>query len=182
MAPDDLLRKAQRGDPQALDTLFRREWQPIYAMIYRSVQNRAEAEDLTQDVFLRALKALDRYQETGAPFGAFLAAIARNLLRNKWRQKRPAQVDLDHLPELASRRSGPEDSVLASDRRHRINDVLATLPPDYQTVIRLRIFEDRPAAEVAALMGRSPGAIRVLQHRALTALRSKLPEGTRQWI
>ncbi|MDI3340949.1 MAG: sigma-70 family RNA polymerase sigma factor [Sphaerobacter sp.] len=180
MTDDDLLRQAQRGDRHALDRLFRREWQPVYGLIYHSVQNRAEAQDLTQEVFLRALKGLDRYEQRGIPFRAFLTTVARNLLRDRWRRPGPTLVTIDAAGDLATA-EGPEQQVLAASTAERLRAHLATLPPDYQTVLRLRLLEDRPVAEVAALMGRSPGAIRTLQHRALTALRGRvLEEGMRR--
>jgi RNA polymerase sigma-70 factor (ECF subfamily) len=177
MGDDHLVSKAQQGDSAALDTLFRREWKPVYALIYRSVRNRAEAEDLTQDAFLRTLKAFGRYQDTGVPFRAFLATVARNLVRSHWRRQSLPAVDLDNSLELISKDAGPDIVAIAGDARRHLDAALAQLPDDYQTVIRLRVYEDRTTAEVAVMMNRSPGAIRVLQHRALIALRARLPEG-----
>jgi RNA polymerase sigma-70 factor (ECF subfamily) len=161
----------------ALNTLFRREWKPIYTLIYQAVQNRAEAEDLTQEAFLRTLKAFDRYQNTGVPFRAFLATVARNLVRSHWRRRPLPTVDLGSDLEIISEDDGPDILAIAGDARRHLDTALAELPNDYQTVIRLRIYEDRSTAEVATMMNRSVGAIRVLQHRALIALRSRLPEG-----
>lgn len=178
MAEDQLLRRAQQGDPQAIEALCRREWRPVYGLLYRTLGNRAEAEDLTQEVFVRALQALDRYQDTGVPFHAFLTTIARNLLRSQWRRKVPHLVELDGVPDMRSHEQGPETTLLASERRRQLEQALATLAPDYQTVIRLRLLEERSSEEVAALMDRSPGAVRVLQHRALAQLRSRLRKGS----
>ncbi|HEX5502222.1 MAG TPA: sigma factor [Thermomicrobiales bacterium] len=66
MGDDPLLERARRGDRQALEELCRREWRPVYALVYHAVQDRAEAEDLTQEVFLRALRSLGRYRATRA--------------------------------------------------------------------------------------------------------------------
>ena len=179
MGDRQLVRKAQQGNPEALDTLFRREWRPIYAQIYQAVQNRAEAEDLTQESFIRALRALDRYQDTGVPFRAFLATVARNLVRSHWRRARHSTLDIDRALDLASNDIGPESSAVAVDGRDRLDNVLRTLPADYETVIRLRIYEDRSTAEVAALMHRSPGAVRgaAAPSPCRTAC-SPLPEGS----
>ncbi|HUG16146.1 MAG TPA: sigma factor, partial [Thermomicrobiales bacterium] len=65
METDDLVRQAQSGSRTALEELCRREWRPVYDLVYRTVQNRDEAQDLTQEVFLRALRSLDRFQDTG---------------------------------------------------------------------------------------------------------------------
>lgn len=176
MTYDQLLRKAQQGDPKALDELCRREWRPIYALVYHAVQNRAEAEDLTQEVFLRALRALDRYCDSGVPFRSFLSTVARNLLRDRWRYRSPSLVDLDHGVGIASGEVGPEDLVLADAERDQLQQALTFVADDYQTVIRLRLLEGRPTAEVATLMGRNAGAIRVLLHRAIGSLRTRLDE------
>ncbi len=179
MSEDDLLKSAQRGDPVALEELCRREWKPVYALVYRAVQNRVEAQDLTQEVFLRALKSLDRYRDTGTPFRAFLATVARNLLRDRWRRKTPYLVDLEKAHELVSPTDGPEEWALAESSLAPLRQAFGALPSEYQTVIRLRILEARAVGEVATLMGRTPGAIRQLQRRAIVSLRNTLHEGSR---
>ncbi len=182
MGDDQLLRQARDGDRRALDELCHREWRPVYALLYHGVRDRAEAQDLTQEVFLRALRSLDRYREGAAPFGAYLATIARNLLRDRWRRKALGFVDLDQLDYVdnAARAAGgeadPLERLLADAEHDRLCRALAALPADYQTVIHLRIVEGRAGAEVARLMGRSPDAVRQLQHRALVALRAALCE------
>ena len=177
MGEQQLLYRARQGDTEALEELCRREWQPVYRLVARAVSNRAEAEDLTQEVFLRALRALDRYQETGVPFRAFLATIARNLIRTRWKSRRGGPVNLADWPELPGDEDGPEEAAIAASERAELRRALDTLSADYQTVLRLRLLDGRPTDEVAALMGRSPGAVRVLQHRALTALRAVLQKG-----
>lgn len=176
MTEDQLLTRAQRGDQCALEELCRREWRPVYGVVYQAVGNPADAQDMTQEVFLRALKSLDRYQQTGAPFHAYLATIARNMVRDRWRLKVPALIDIDAAHELPSPSAGPEESALSSAERERLTRGLATLPPDYQTVIRLRILEGRPTADVARLMNRNAAAVRQLQHRAIVMLRARLLE------
>ena len=179
MPGDDLVRRAQTGDVRALEQLCSREWRPIYAIVYATTRNAMDAEDLTQEVFLRALKAFDRYEDRGVPFRAFLATVARNLVRNRWRQKTPAQVGLDNTSEIRSSAPGPEeDAILHSDLGH-LADVFSTLPDDYQLVLQLRVLEGLPSSEVAERMQRSPAAVRVLQHRALVALRTAFIKGAR---
>lgn len=174
MTDDQLLEMAQRGDRAALEELCRREWRPVYGVVYQAVGNRADAQDLTQEVFLRALRSLDRYQRTGVPFRAYLATIARNLVRDGWRKKRPPLVGLDHASEIPFEGLGPEERTLSSFEKERLQASLATLSADYQTVIRLRVLDGLPTPEVARIMNRNPAAVRQLQHRALTALRARL--------
>lgn len=177
---DDLVQRAQRGDRQALDALFQREWQPVYAMIYHAVRDPTEAQDLTQEVFLRALRTLGRYEDRGTPFRAFLATVARNLVRDRWRRRAPTVVPIDHATDLPAAGDGPEQQVVSAISTARLREHLAALPHDYELVLRLRLIEDRTVAEVAALMGRSPGAVRVLQHRALATLRNRVQEASRR--
>ena len=150
----------------------------MFAIVYHAVHNRMEAEDLTQEAFLRALKALDRYQETGVPFRAFLATVARNLVRDGRRGRHVVHIPLDDVPEPAAPQDGPEQSAIAAAEIARLGQGMARLAPDYQTVLRLRLIDGRTAEEVATLMDRSPGAVRVLQHRALIALRAALQKGS----
>jgi len=176
---DDLLAKAMRGERAALDALCNREWRAVYGIAYAALGNVAEAQDLTQEVFLRALRSLDRYQQTGAPFSAYLATIARNRLRDGWRSRRPPSGSLDQASELHDQTDGPETSAIQRDEQRRVRAALARLPDDYQAVIRFRLLEGKSAGETAEIMGRSPGAVRQLQRRALAALRAALSEGAR---
>lgn len=177
MTDDELLARALRGERAALDALCNREWRAVYGIAYAALGNVAEAQDLTQEVFLRALRSLDRYQQTGAPFSAYLATIARNRLRDGWRSRRPSSGPLDHAADLHDQTDGPETAVIRRDEQRRVRSALARLSDDYQTVIRHRLLDGRSSIETAEIMGRSPDAIRQLQRRALAALRAALSEG-----
>lgn len=174
MGQDPLLERAQHGDEDALDELFRREWRPIFGLAYTALHDRSDAQDVTQEAFLRALRHLDQFQQRGAPFHAYLATIARNLIRDRWRQPVSANISLQHVDLIEP--DATDRAVISSDERAYLREVLARLPDDYQTVIRLRVLEERPTEEVAELMRRSPGAVRVLQHRAIVALRAHFDE------
>ncbi|MEX2315233.1 MAG: sigma-70 family RNA polymerase sigma factor [Thermomicrobiales bacterium] len=180
MTDDRLLERAQRGDREALDELCRREWRPIYGLAYSALGNAAEAQDLTQEAFLRGLRSLPAYRVSGVPFHAYLKAIALNLVRDGWRKRRHVTVPLDDALELPARETGPEGQALAADERRRLIAALEGLPPDHQTVIRLRLLDGLPAADTGRVMGRTPDAVRQLQHRALSALRATLSEGSRR--
>lgn len=176
MIDDELLRRAQRGDREALDEICRLEWRPIYGVLYHAVQNRTEAQDLTQEVFLRALQSLDRYQITTSPFHTYLVTIARNLLRDRWRRKSLPSIELDSAWNLPAPGPGPEQLVLAHLNNGDVAAALMTLPDEYQTVIRLRVVEAMSSKDVAVLMGRNPDGVRQLQRRAIIALRAALRE------
>jgi len=172
MAGDLLMERAKQGDRRALDKLCRREWKPVYAIAYRAVRNVSEAQDLTQEVFLRALRSLPRYEETGAPFGAYLGTIARNLIRDHWRKHRPQLVDIDLAATLPGTTELPEEQALRSVDYEELRRAIPHLSEDHQTVIQLRINEGLSAAEAGRMMSRSPSAVRQLQYRALLALRT----------
>jgi RNA polymerase sigma-70 factor (ECF subfamily) len=174
VAGEQLLDNIQLGDRQALEELCRREWRPIYGLVYSAVRDSGEAQDLTQEVFARALRSLPRYRDTGVPFHAYLATIARNLLRDRYRDSRPASVELTDALGLESGDAGPEERAISASESARVHTALATLPADYQRVLRLRVLDGRSTEEVAATLGRSPAATRQLQHRAVVALRSAL--------
>jgi RNA polymerase sigma-70 factor (ECF subfamily) len=178
VAEDRLLDRAQLGDRAALEQLCQREWRAVYVIAYGALGNVAEAQDLTQETFLRALKSLHLFRNTGKPFSAWLATIARNLIRDGWRRRQHGSIDLEAAFDVASSETGPEDHAVASDEQQRLRAALASLPGDYQTVIRLRIFDGLPASDAARVMGRTPDAVRQLQHRALIALRGVLAEGS----
>jgi RNA polymerase sigma-70 factor (ECF subfamily) len=167
---DDLLGRARRGDQRALEELCQREWRPVYALAYHALGNVADAQDLTQEVFLRALRSLDRYEETHAPFAAYLATIARNLIRNRARLRPTAMLD-DDAPAAAA---GPEALAIESSEVERVWAALRELPADQRRVIDLRLNDGRTTAETAALLGRSPDAVRQLLHRALLSVRARL--------
>ncbi len=159
------------------ETIYRREWHPLFKLIYRTVRHRDEANDLTQEVFTRALPTLDR-----APprlhVRAFLNTIARNLLRDRWRRRGPLFVALDEQSQLSDQTEDPLNLALSAAERDELLRVFHALPADYQRVLQLRIVEGRSMGEVAAVLGRRPDAIRQLQHRALVALRDRLREET----
>ena len=176
MPEHGILERAQAGDRTAVEELFGREWRPVYNLIYRTVENRAEAQDLTQEVFLRAFRSLDRYQHTGKPFHQFLTTIALNLLRDRWRTRKPPSADLDSIPPLASDEPTPEEYALANLDSHILHRAMATLTDDHRQVIQLRLVQGQSAQEAGRAMERNPDAIRQLQRRALAALRAALRE------
>lgn len=176
--PDDsaLLRQARSGDQQALDELCRRNWKPVYRSFARLTRNPAEAEDLTQEVFLRALRSLPRFEDRGLPFTAYLLRIARNLARDRWRAGSARLMVTADVPDRAGPGPGPENLAVDADRREALLAALDRLTPDHRAVLRLRILEGRTTSEVAALIHRSQPAVRQLQVRALAALRAALGE------
>jgi RNA polymerase sigma-70 factor (ECF subfamily) len=182
--PDDstLLALASSGDRQALEALCRRNWRPVYRSVARYAADPGEAEDLTQEVFLRALRAFPQFADTGVPYAAYLMRIAANLTRDRWRARPGRVVPVGNLPEQPTPGPGPDGLAVARDQRAILLSALDRLRPDQRAVLRLRILEGRTTAEVAALTNRSAAAVRQLQVRALHALRVTLAEQASEMI
>jgi RNA polymerase sigma-70 factor, ECF subfamily len=171
-----LLSLAASGDQRALETLCQRNWRPVYRSFARYTSDPFEAEDLTQEVFLRALRALPQFADTGVPYTAYLLRIATNLARDRWRARPARLVPLGDIVERPAREPGPDGLAVESDRRAALLRALDRLGSDQRAVLRLRILEGRSTDEVAALTNRSAAAVRQLQVRALAALRAALAD------
>ncbi|MBN1666246.1 MAG: sigma-70 family RNA polymerase sigma factor [Anaerolineales bacterium] len=169
-----LVQLAQAGVPQAFGGLYDRYAAELYRFLYAHCHNQLDAEDMNAEVFLRAWDDLPRYRERGHPFSAYLYRIARNLLvdyyRRSGRQVEWAQVS----PETLAVQPNPDHHLEAERQSQRLLQAMQALKPDYRSVLILRFINQLSPAEAARVMERSQGALRVLQHRALKALREEL--------
>lgn len=172
-----LVQAAQRGDAQAFGDLYERHARAVFRFLYAHIQNRQDAEDLTEEVFLKVWRALPGYREQGIPFQAYLFRIARHALIDLYRKsgRGHQQVSTEDIP-LHDENPGPAEAFLNMMEQERLRTALGRLTEDYQTVLVLRYLMDFSAEETAQVMSRSAGAIRVLQHRALSALRMAMRE------
>lgn len=170
-----LLNEAQRGNAEAFGRLYEFYAPVIFRFLYARLNDRLDAEDLTGEVFLRAWQSLPQYKENGVPFIAYLFRVARNALIDFYRRSKDADRTRPYEEDIAGERHIPlpEPSSSAEERRE-IQFTLAQLREDYRTVLSLRFFAGLSPDETAIAMGRSAGAVRVLQHRALAALREKI--------
>jgi RNA polymerase sigma-70 factor, ECF subfamily len=168
-----LVKLAQRGDSDAIAALYQMYVDTIYRYVAYRVGSQADAEDLTAEVFVRMVKSLPDYQDTGAPFDAWLHRIAAVRVADFYRQQgRRPQVDLTE--NLASNTPLPEE-VLQDEQEHaRLREALQQLSGDDQTVLILRFVERKSHQEVAQIVGKSVSAVKSIQHRALVKLASLL--------
>jgi RNA polymerase sigma-70 factor (ECF subfamily) len=174
----DLIAQA-KSDPEAFSHLYRRYVDRIYNYHYRHTSHQVEAEDLTSRTFYRALRSLHRYRETGASFQAWLFRIAHNLVANWYRdqsRKQTVTIDGDNPPSLYSKHKGPEASTLDAEINRALVSVINSLPEDRKTLILLKFVEEMTNAEIAAVLGKTEGAIKALYHRTLISLRKMVPE------
>ena len=176
-----LTRRARDGDPQAFAALYDRYFEVVYRYVYYRVREVEEAEDVTSEVFFRALRAMPRY-EPRQPFLAWLYRIARNAVIDRARALRPRVSFEDALahPDAGEHVVDPDVRILATDRRARLRAALATLTAEQQEVVILRFVEGLSAEEVGQIMGKRAGTVRGLQFRALQALKKHItPEDLR---
>ncbi len=173
----ELLRAACDGDEHALGELCQLCWRPVYRSLARYTSDPAEAEDMTQEVFLRALRSLPRFEDRGLPFTVYLLRIAANLARDRWRALPSRPVVTADVPEGSAPAQAAEEVAVENERRRALIGALDRLSPDQRAVLRMRILEGRSTREVAALTHRNEPAVRQLQVRALAALRLELSSG-----
>jgi RNA polymerase sigma-70 factor (ECF subfamily) len=168
-----LIDAAIAGDAEAFAALYDRYLERVYRHMYYRIGHRGNAEDLTQQLFLQAWRAIGRYRRTGAPFVAWLFTIGHNLALNFYRGHREtAPLDLD--VEARARWSDPEAEALARYDRAAVRRAILRLRPDQQQVVLMRFVEDLDYPAVAAALGKTEGNVRVIQHRALGELRRML--------
>jgi len=171
-----LIQLARQGDPAACATLYDRHYDAVYRYCYYHVGDAPLAQDLAGEVFVRMVENLDRFDVRGRPLLAWLYAIARNLIADTYRKRgQSPQLPLDQVQvadkdTLAQR---VEQRLLAED----LAAALRRLTEEQRQVILLKFVLDHDNAEVARMLGKSEGAIKSLQHRALAALRRALEQG-----
>lgn len=170
------LERAQANDGEALGELYDRYAPLIYSYLYRRLYDAQLAEDLTGEVFVRVLQAVQGKRLWHTSFRGWLYRIAHNLVVDHYREQSLAQVlALDE--RLVAAQDNP-DSVLAEKLSHQhLRAAVARLTWDQQQVLALRFGEQLSTREVAKVLGKTTGAVDALQHRALRALRRILDKG-----
>jgi RNA polymerase sigma-70 factor (ECF subfamily) len=167
------VRAAQR-DRAAFGALYRRYIDRVYGYCFYLLGDHHDAEDATERTFLAALGAIERYRDEGASFRAWLFRIAHNQVANTLRGRaRRHATPLDDVPEPMVD-DDPAGLVGLAEETRRLRRALATLPEDRRQVVILRFVDGLSAREIGVVLGRSEGAVRVLQHRALRQLAQAL--------
>jgi RNA polymerase sigma-70 factor, ECF subfamily len=169
-----IVSRASKGESQAFGLLYDHYQPQIYRFVVLKVGRREEAEDITHQVFLAAWKSIPGYEHMGNPFSSWLYQIARNQIIDHYRSKK---TDVD-LEEPAAQAIASHDD-LESDAHMRmefqkIQVALKELSSDYQDVIIMRFIEEQSIKEVAAALGKSEGAVKLMQHRAIKELKKIL--------
>ncbi len=170
-----LVVRATAREQAAFADLYDRHVVRVYRHIYYLVNDAREAEDLTAQTFLKAWEAIDRYKERGAPFVAWLLRISHNLTISYLRSKRDYS-ELDEGFVDNKRRGNPEESLEQASDESSVRDAVLRLRDEQRQVIMLRFVEELDYTEVAAMIGKSVPAVRVIQHRALGNLRKLMQQ------
>ena len=172
---DKLIQRAKEGDQQAIGELYRCHVDVIFRYVWARVVDEAVAEDLTAQVFLKALEGLPTYEPTGKPFLSWLYRIAYARIVDHWRrQERRVEVPLDE--SLPMRGPRPGELLEAEEQWGMAIDLLARLTDDQQDVLILRFIGEMSLSEVAGTLGKTLGATKAVQHRALATLARMLEE------
>jgi RNA polymerase sigma-70 factor, ECF subfamily len=167
-----LVARAQEGDRAALEELYLLHFDRIYSYLHVSVRNRLDAEDLTTQTFLRMLESIGRFRWQSAPFSAWLFRIAHNLSIDHFRARSRVQAEEDasELDEEAS----AEDHALEAIGQQRLLELTDRLSPDQRQVLALKFLFGFGNGEIAEILGKTDGAVKSLQHRALASLERQL--------
>jgi len=175
MKRDILVEQAKRGDAEAFGKLYEIHVDEVYRYLYHRVGRLEDVEDLTSQVFLKAWQGIRKYRSQGIPFTAWLFRIAHNTVVDYYRSKK-REVSLTELDADAGALDGAQQLEQEMERS-QVRKAILQLREDQQKVIVLRFITGMSCSEVATIMGKREGTIRVMQHRALSALRSILAEG-----
>jgi len=167
-----LIQSAKAGRREAAAALCELHWRDVYRTVYARMGDRSEAEDVTQEAFLRLWRNLARFE--GERLGPYLRTIALNLCRNRLRDlgRHPRSELSEAL--AADVRELPEAQILRREEDLAVREALGRLEPDQRRVLELRLVDGLSAAEAGELLGRTPEAVRALQYRALVRLRTLL--------
>ncbi|MDM7999856.1 MAG: sigma-70 family RNA polymerase sigma factor, partial [Dehalococcoidia bacterium] len=171
---EELVRRAQRREPEAFGQLYEAHFDRIYRYVMLRVRNQADAEDITQQVFLKALEKIGSYRWRGMPFSSWLFRIAHNLVVDYWKKKGRETVRALAPEEIDDIAVSASDPVAEAELQFDVNQLMAAceqLTEAQREIISLRFAGGLSVKESAKVMGRSEGAVKVLQHAALAKLR-----------
>jgi len=169
-ADERLLIEAAQKDPARFAELYESNFERVYAFVVRRVGNRAETEDVTSEVFHQALANLKRFEWRGIPFASWLFRIAANLISDRWQHSGREVTDDARLAEAQASTAEIKDV----ERRATLFRLVDTLPAEQRRVVVLRFVEEKSIKEVAREIRKTEGAVKQLQFRALTTLRTRM--------
>ena len=171
-----LVERGQQGDRDALEELYLIHFDRIYSYLHMSVGNRADAEDLTTQTFLKMLESIGKFRFRSAPFSAWLFRIAHNLAMDHFRAARRWQPEEDVPEPPGQEELSAEDEALHSIGRASMLELIEGLSHEQQQVLTLKFVFNFGNAEAATILGKTEGAVKSLQHRALVSLQKQIEQ------
>lgn len=176
----ELVRRAQAGDAEAFGELYDHYVLMVHRYVHHRVGDRATAEDITSETFVRALRRIDSLSFQGRDVGAWLITIARNIVFDQSKSSRyRLEVSTADMRDADTATDGPEDAVLQQLTNEQLVEAMKQLGNEQQECLALRFLHGHSVSETAQIMGKRDGAIKALQHRAVRRLAGLLPEGFR---
>ncbi len=169
---DDLVGNATGGDTTAFDELYQRAYAPVFRFIYLRIKRRDDAEDLTQDVFIKVLGAMPKIEADKSPL-PYLFTIARNTVIDWARKKKPEYND-DALFNLMDETQGPEAYADLDQEARRVLSVMTKLSETDEALIKLKYMDGLSHKEIANIVGKNEEAVRQALSRAMRELRTLL--------
>ena len=172
-----LIQQAIRGEASAFGLLYDRYQTKIYRFIYLKVSHREEAEDLTHQVFLSAWKNINGYVYQGLPFSSWLYKMSRNAVIDHYRTKK-YNVCIDEISEDIPQLIMESDFEKTGEKMNLkiVYSCLKKLPFNYKEVLTMRFVDGMEIGEISKLIGKSSGAVKVIQHRAMQKLKDFIKE------
>jgi RNA polymerase sigma-70 factor (ECF subfamily) len=169
-----LVARAQEGDRDALEELYLLHFDRIYSYLHMTVGNRHDAEDLTTQTFLRMLESIGKFRFQSAPFSAWLFRIAHNLAMDHFRASRRWHPEEDVPEPEGQEETSAEEEAMHSIGRKSMMELIETLSSEQQQVLTLKFVFNFSNAEAATILGKTEGAVKSLQHRALVSLQKQI--------
>ncbi|WP_066633523.1 RNA polymerase sigma factor [Desulfolucanica intricata] len=169
MIAADELEKAKEGDLKSLEKLCLATWKPLYCFIYCKVQNCEEAEDITQETYVKTLNYLQERQVFRKNFLGFMKTVALNIIRDRWRQKKRRGIALN-IEDINPEKMAGMDHQKEVAERLQIDQALTKLSENQRVILDLRIIKGYSVADTAKLVGKTEAAVRTAQYRALQTL------------
>lgn len=166
-----LINRASQGDAEAFGDLYERHMDDIYHYAFYRVGNHQDAEDLTELTFLKAWENMAGYRVSKAPFEAWLYRIAHNAVID-FHRTRKQTVPLSGSPSIPDGNPSLETQFVSAERSEQVAKAISQLQPAHQHVLILRLVKGLSAKEAGEILKMKPGAVRVLQYRALKALQA----------
>jgi RNA polymerase sigma-70 factor (ECF subfamily) len=171
-----LVKKAKGGEPDSFGLIYDYYLTRVYRFVFLKVTNKEEAEDITQQVFMKAWEALPRFESEGSPFVSWIFRIARNTVIDFYRTKKhnlslDEGIGVDDVLE-----NSPEDIFFQNQEKAQVIKALENLTDDQKEVVTLRFVEGFSYKEISAITEKNQASLRIMQHRAIKKLKEVYKE------